>query len=52
MNLSLTMIRFYQTRRNKDPIPAAARAFLRRGEGHGTFADLTVTAPRARPDAD
>lgn len=34
------------------PMPRRWRVFLRRGEGHGTFADLTVTAPRPRPAAD
>jgi hypothetical protein len=31
------------------PMPRRSRVFLRGGEGHGAFADLTVTAPRAAP---
>ncbi len=27
------------------PVPRRARVFLRGGEGHGVFADLTLTAP-------
>lgn len=30
------------------PRPRRSRIFLRNGEGHGFFADLTVTAPPAR----
>ena len=33
------------------PVPRRARVFLRGGEGHGVFADLTLTAP-ARPTLD
>ncbi len=29
------------------PVPRRSRVFLRHGEGHGAFADLTLTAPRA-----
>lgn len=29
------------------PMPRRSRVFLRGGEGHGAFADLTLTAPRA-----
>ena len=29
------------------PVPRRSRVFLRHGEGHGTFADLTLTAPVA-----
>jgi hypothetical protein len=34
------------------PRPRRARVFLRNGEGHGVFADLTLTAPRPRPASD
>ncbi|MDR7253342.1 hypothetical protein J2X46_002327 [Nocardioides sp. BE266] len=27
------------------PVPRRSRVFLRHGEGHGSFADLTLTAP-------
>lgn len=30
------------------PVPRRARVFLRHGEGHGTFAELTLAAPVAR----
>lgn len=30
------------------PVPRRARVFLRHGEGHGTFAELTLTAPKVR----
>ena len=32
------------------PVPRRSRIFLRGGEGHGVFADLTITAPRAPSD--
>lgn len=28
------------------PVPRRSRVFLRNGEGHGVFAELTLTAPR------
>jgi hypothetical protein len=28
------------------PVPRRSRVFLRHGEGHGVFAELTLTAPR------
>ena len=34
------------------PRPRRSRIFLRNGEGHGVFADLTITAPLARPVTD
>ncbi|WP_322920445.1 hypothetical protein [Nocardioides renjunii] len=34
------------------PAPRRARIFLRHGEGHGTFADVTITAPRPRAASD
>ncbi len=34
------------------PVPRRSRIFLRSGEGHGVFADLTLTAPRPRPALD
>lgn len=30
------------------PVPRKARMFIRHGEGHGTFSDVTLTSP-ARP---
>ena len=30
------------------PVPRRSRVFLRNGEGHGAFADLTLTAPISR----
>lgn len=30
------------------PVPRRSRVFLRHGEGHGTFADVTLTAPIVR----
>ncbi len=30
------------------PVPRHSRVFLRQGEGHGTFANLTLTAPLVR----
>ena len=30
------------------PVPRRSRVFLRHGEGHGAFAELTLTAPVAR----
>ena len=32
-------------RRTRVPVPRRSRVFLRHGEGHGAFADLTLTAP-------
>ncbi|HSU01590.1 MAG TPA: hypothetical protein VLK03_03495 [Nocardioides sp.] len=34
------------------PVPRRSRIFLRHGEGHGVFAELTLTAPRPRPGLD
>lgn len=34
------------------PAPRRSRVFLRGGEGHGSFADLTLTAPRPRPASE
>lgn len=34
------------------PVPRRSRIFLRHGEGYGTFADLTVTAPQPRHTTD
>jgi hypothetical protein len=34
------------------PVPRRSRVFLRRGEGHGAFADFTVTAPHIRHVTD
>lgn len=30
------------------PVPRRSRIFLRHGGGHGTFAEVTITAPRMR----
>lgn len=30
------------------PVPRRSRVFLRHGEGHGSFADVTLTAPVVR----
>ena len=32
------------------PVPRRSRVFLRHGEGHGVFAELTLTAPRPALD--
>lgn len=32
------------------PVPRRSRVFLRNGEGHGVFAELTLTAPRRALD--
>lgn len=34
------------------PVPRRSRVFLRHGEGHGAFADFTVTAPHVRHVTD
>jgi hypothetical protein len=34
------------------PVPRRSRVFLRGGGGHGTFAELTLTAPHPRPATD
>ena len=34
------------------PVPRRSRVFLRHGEGHGAFADLTLTAPPIRHVTD
>ena len=34
------------------PSPRRSRVFLRNGEGHGFFADLTITAPLTRTAVD
>ncbi len=34
------------------PSPRRSRIFLRNGEGHGFFADLTITAPQPRTAVD
>lgn len=31
------------------PVPRRSRVFLRTADGHGAFADLTLTAPHPRP---
>ena len=39
-------------RATRVPEPRRSRVFLRTGEGHGAFADLTLTAPHPRPVLD
>ena len=34
------------------PVPRRSRVFLRSGQGHGVFADLTLTAPVPHPALD
>lgn len=34
------------------PVPRRSRVFLRSGEGHGVFAELTLTAPLPRTALD
>lgn len=34
------------------PVPRRSRVFLRHGEGHGAFAELTLTTPRLRAAHD
>jgi hypothetical protein len=34
------------------PVPRRSRVFLRTGDGHGAFADLTLTAPHPRVALD
>jgi hypothetical protein len=34
------------------PAPRRSRVFLRGGEGHGSFAEVTLTAPRPRPASE
>ena len=34
------------------PSPRRSRVFLRGGEGHGVFAEVTLTAPRPRASSD
>ncbi len=40
------------TRATLIPVPRRSRVFLRTGDGHGAFADLTLTAPHPRPALD
>ena len=40
------------TRATRAPVPRRSRVFLRSGDGHGAFADLTVTAPHPRLAVD
>ncbi len=34
------------------PVPRRSRVFLRNADGHGAFADLTITAPHPRAALD
>ena len=40
------------TRATCVPVPRRSRVFLRTADGHGAFADLTLTAPHPRPALD
>jgi hypothetical protein len=42
----------HEPRLSRVPVPRRSRVFLRHGEGHGVFAELTLTAPRPRPALD
>ena len=46
------VIPIHDAPRHRVPAPRRARIFLRRGEGHGTFAEVTITAPRPRAPSD
>ena len=46
------VIPIHEVPRSRVPAPRRARVFLRGGGGHGSFAELTLTAPRPRPAAD
>ena len=39
-------------RATRIPVPRRSRVFLRTGDGHGAFADLTLTAPHPRVALD
>jgi hypothetical protein len=40
----------HEARATRVPVPRRSRVFLRSGEGHGVFAELTLTAPRPALD--
>lgn len=46
------VIPIHEAPRSRGPAPRRSRIFLRNGGGHGSFADLTVTAPLPRPATD
>jgi len=46
------VIPIHEAPRSRVPLPRRSRVFLRSGSGHGSFADLTVTAPLPRGSAD
>ena len=43
------VIPIHEATRSRVPSPRRSRVFLRSGDGHGVFAELTVTAPLPRP---
>lgn len=42
----------HEPRATRVPVPRRSRVFLRSGEGHGFFAELTLTAPQPRVAMD
>ena len=46
------VIPIHEAPRSRVPAPRRSRIFLRSGGGHGSFADLTLTAPLPRPAVD
>ena len=46
------VIPIHEVPRSRVPAPRRSRVFLRGGGGHGSFAELTLTAPRSRPAVD
>ena len=46
------VIPIHEAPHSRVPAPRRSRVFLRSGGGHGSFADLTVTAPLTRPAVD
>ena len=46
------VIPIHEAPRSRGAAPRRSRIFLRSGGGHGSFADLTLTAPLPRPAVD
>jgi len=46
------VIPIHEAPRSRVPAPRRSRVFLRGGGGNGSFAELTLTAPRPRPAVD
>jgi hypothetical protein len=44
------VVPIHEAPRTRVPEPRRSRVFLRSGEGHGVFAELTLTAPRPALD--